>query len=367
MNKHHTFKTGIFISIFLALILICLGIFTKLFFTSKTIKKDAISVALITNSADINDSSYNQCAYEGMKNYCENNNIKYTYYKPMDSTAESGLSSIDEAVKNGAELIICSDSDLSQTVYQAQDRYEDTYFILVNSEPVSSDGSVIKMEENVTSLLFDDDESGFLAGYSCVSLGYKNISVIYNSNTTSDMHYYYGFIQGANYSAKENNINITIGSRDICSASDDYIPKYAGKSYSTGTEIIFTCNNDICETVSSQAEKNGGLVMNAGNSMINLPCVAASITKNVSNAVYREVEAFFSGEFNGGTATTFNTSNDGLTLVLNKDLTKDFPQEKYDNVYTGLSDDSIMLISDTTMDLEDLNLSNVTIKRKKNR
>lgn len=362
MNKHHTFKTGLFISVLIAMILLYLGIFSRLLFSSKSDKKESVNVALITDSSDIDDSSYNQYAYEAIKKYCDKADISYGYYKPVDSSIESSLSSVDEAVKNGAELIVCPDSRLSETVYQAQDRYEDISFILVDGEPVSSDGTVVSIGNNVTSLLFDDDESGFLAGYSCVICGYKTLAVIYNSDSTSDMHYYYGFLQGSDYAAKEAGIQIIVKSRDISSAGNEYITKFANKTYNKGTELIFTCNKDVCELADKQASKCTGLVMNGGSNMTNLPSVLGSITKNISNAIYLELDSFYSGKFNGGTNTTFNTSNNGIKLIINENIVSDFPKEKYDITYNNLSDGTIPLISDTTVDTESLNLTNITLK-----
>lgn len=362
MNKHHTFKTGLFISIFVAIILLYLGVFSRLIFSSKSDKKDSVNVALITDSSDIDDASYNQLAYEGIKRYCEKEDISYSYYKPADSSIESSLSSVDEAVKNGAEIIVCSDSLLSETVYQAQDRYEETNFILVDGEPVSSDGTVVNIGENVTSLIFDDDESGFLAGYSCVICGYKTLAVIYDSASTSDMHYYYGFLQGSDYAAKESGIQIIVKSRDINSAGNEYVTKFANKTYGNGTELIFTCNKDICKLADKQASKSKGLVMNAGGDMTSFTSVAGSVTKNISNAVYFELDSYYSGKFNGGNKTTFDTSNDGINLIINENLISDFPKEKYNDIYDKLSNNAIPLISDTTVDTESLNLSNITLK-----
>lgn len=362
MNKHHTFKTGLLISILLIFIVLCYGIYSRLFLTSKSNTKDSIDVALITDSSDIDDSSYNQCAYEGIKEYCDEENIAYAYYKPMDTSAESLLSSVDEAVKKGAELIICPDSALSETVYQAQDRYEDVYFILVDSEPANNDGSVTQTGENVTSLLFDDDESGFLAGYTSVLCGYTQLSAIFNSDSNSDMHYYYGFLQGANYAAKESGIAITIKSRDICSAGNEYVSKYAAKAFSKGTELLFTCNKKVCESANKKAEKYNGFIINAGADMTDLSCVLGSVTKDIGNAVYLELKSYYTGTFCGGTCTTFNTSNNGITFQKNDKILKDFPQEKYDKMYQGLADGSILMISDTTVTTEDLNLTNVTLK-----
>ena len=43
---------------------------------------DEMKVAMITDSGDIIDQSFNQTTYEACKKWCESNGVEFTYYKP---------------------------------------------------------------------------------------------------------------------------------------------------------------------------------------------------------------------------------------------------------------------------------------------
>lgn len=359
MHKHHKFSTGLVISILIALIIICVGIFSHILFRDKAEEKKTYKVALITNSSDIDDNSFNQFAYEGISEYCDKNNISYTYYKSADDSVESNLSIVDEAVKNGAELIVCADSQLNETVYQAQDRYSDVNFILVDSEPANNDGSITQTNSNVTSLLFDDDESGFLAGYCAVKCGYDSLSVLYNTDNYTELHYYYGFVQGANYAASQEDITVELESRNIAHAKKSYPLRYVKKAIKSGTDVIFVCNKDLSETINEYALKHNGLLINVGINLSDSKAVAGSVIKNIKSAVYTSVKSYFSGKFEGGNSITLSSANDAIIFIPNTDIIKDFPEDDYKKMYKHLADDSISIISDTTVDLDDLGLENI--------
>lgn len=361
MHKHHKFSTGLVISILIALIIICVGIFSRMLFRDKTEEKKTYKVALITDSSDIEDYSFNQYAYEGIKEYCEKENISYTYYVSDDSSIESSLSVVDEAVKNGAVLIVCADSKLNETVYQAQDRYSDVNFILVDSEPANNDGSITQTKSNVTSLLFDDDESGFLAGYCAVKCGYENLSVMYSTDNYSELHNYYGFVQGANYAAKQNNKTIEIESRNIAYAKSDYPGRYVKKAIKSGTDVIFICNNELSSSLNDYILDHSGLLINVGINLSESDAVAGSVIKNIKNAVYTSVKSYFSGDFDGGNSITLNSANKAISFLPNTAIMTDFSRDDYEKIYKSLADDSINIISDTTVKLDDLNLENIKL------
>ena len=63
-------------------------------------------LALITDVGDIDDQSFNQFSYEGVKKYGDENGVTYKYYKPAEGTTDACVAAIDLAVKGGAKLIV---------------------------------------------------------------------------------------------------------------------------------------------------------------------------------------------------------------------------------------------------------------------
>lgn len=365
MNKHHNFRTGLLISIFIVILVIIIGFLGRFFFTEKGDKYKEFEVALITDSGNIDDNSYNQFSYDGIKEYCKPHKIKYKYYKPADTSATSNLSSVDKAVKNGARIIICPDSQLSETVYQAQDRYPDTSFVLVDSEPVNNDGTVTQTSKNVKSILFDDDEAGFLAGYVAAVSGYHNPSVLYDSNIQSDMHYYYGFLQGVNYYAKEADTTLSVRGKNITSMSKDKIEKYTKDLFKSNTDVMFLCNKENANILIPQVKKCKGAIINAGGDLTySSSCVKASINKKINIAVHDCIKNYYDKKFDGGKPITYSATNNGIEMSFNKKSFKSSDQKRYTEIYKKLADGSIMLLSDTTVNINDLELDHIKVLTK---
>ena len=67
---------------------------------------DTYEIAMITDSGSVTDKSFNQSAYEGVKEFGEKNDISYKYYAPKDTDQAGLLSTIDDAVDNGAKVVL---------------------------------------------------------------------------------------------------------------------------------------------------------------------------------------------------------------------------------------------------------------------
>ena len=63
-------------------------------------------LALITDIGTIDDKSFNQGAWEGLVKYAEEKGISHQYYQPTEKSTTAYLESIDQAVKNGAKVIV---------------------------------------------------------------------------------------------------------------------------------------------------------------------------------------------------------------------------------------------------------------------
>ena len=78
-------------------------------------------IAMITDSGDITDESFNQI-----------NGIEYQYYKPAEDTDEERINAIDLAVADGATVIVMPGYLFGPAIAEEQDLYPDVSFIAVD-------------------------------------------------------------------------------------------------------------------------------------------------------------------------------------------------------------------------------------------
>lgn len=97
-------------------------------------KKDAAGekIAMITDSGDITDESFNQITWETVCAYGDANGVEYEYYKPAEDTDEERINSIDLAVSEGATVIVMPGYLFGPAIAEEQDTYPDVTFIAVD-------------------------------------------------------------------------------------------------------------------------------------------------------------------------------------------------------------------------------------------
>ena len=333
----------------------------------KSETSDGYELALVTDLGTIDDKSFNQGAWEGMKKYAEENGISYKYYQPQEGTTDSYLETIGLAIEGGAKLVVCPGFLFEEPVYLAQDQYKDVHFILLDGEPHSGDYSEYRTEANVMPILFQEDEPGFLAGYAAVKDGYTKLGFLGGMAVPAVIRYGYGFAEGADYAANEmgvDGIEIMYNYTGAFAATPE-AQSMAASWYQNGTEVIFGCGGAVGNSVMAAAEEKSAKVIGVDvDQSYESDTVVTSAMKQLSVSVYDGVRDFYAGSFPGGKTSIFSAKNDGIGLPMETSKFTKFTQADYDAVYAQLKDGKITLVQpseDNNDPTKDLKLEKATI------
>ncbi|BDR61024.1 BMP family lipoprotein [Lactobacillus xylocopicola] len=117
------------------------------------------SIALITDTAGVNDNSFNQSAWQGFKDYGKEHDLKrgrngYQYFQ--SSGAADFEPNFDQASKAGYQTIFGIGYSLKDAVSAAAKKYPKKNFVIVDE--------VIKGQKNVASANFRSEQASYLAG-----------------------------------------------------------------------------------------------------------------------------------------------------------------------------------------------------------
>ena len=245
---------------------------------------DGYELALVTDVGNIDDQSFNQSSYEGMVAYAEENGLTYAYYRPSEDSDEARLEQIHNAVSNGAKVVILPGYLFAASAGEAQTTYPDVDFIVLDTEPEGGNTA------NTVSILYQEEQAGFLAGYAVVKDGYTKLGYIGGMDVPAVIRFGYGFIQGAEYAAQEMGVEVEMKYWYSYSfnPSDD-IKNKAASWYTEGTEVIFSCGGGIYNSVVAAAEEGNGKV-------VGLPTAETSwrfntFTVDEYNAIYEQVKS----------------------------------------------------------------------------
>ena len=319
--------------------------------------KGGYELALITDVGTIDDKSFNQGTWEGLEKYAKDNNLTHKYYKPTEKSDEACMNAIDLAVKGGAKVIATPGFLFEYPIMEAQTKYPDVSFILVDAEPKDKDGNV-QIEDNVMSIMYAEEQAGYLAGYAAVTEGYKNLGFMGGIAVPAVIRYGYGFIQGADAAAKDMGLKAgDIKMKYTYVGNFDASPENNAKAaawYNEGTECIFACGGGVGNSVMKAAETADKVVIGVDvdqRSKIGERCLTSAM-KGLPSAINNALDSYFSGNFSelGGTAQQLGLK-DGDYIGLPTDSESwgftTFTQDQYETVLAGIRDGSIEISSDT--------------------
>lgn len=304
--------------------------------------KDGAEIAMITDKGTIDDKSFNQGTWEGIKEFAEKEGKTYKYYQPTEDTDAARMEQIDLAVKGGAKVIVTPGFLFEKTIGEAEEKYPDVKFILIDGNPVDKDGNV-HVADNAVGITFAEEQAGYLAGYAAVADGYTKLGYMGGQPVPAVVRYGYGFVKGANDAAKElgETVDIKYGYAGGFSPTPEIQAKAAGW-YSSGTEVIFACGGGIYSSITAAAEAADKAVIGVDvDQSAESKTIVTSATKGLSTAVQKELKAFYDDKFPGGESIILGAKDDAVGLPMDTSKFKKFNKEQYDKLYSELKEGKI--------------------------
>ena len=330
---------------------------------SEANEEGGYELALVTDLGTIDDKSFNQGAWEGMKKYAEENGISYKYYQPQEGTTDAYVETIGLAIEGGAKLVVCPGFLFEEPVYIVQAQYPDVHFILLDGEPHDADYNY-ETKANVMPILFQEDQAGYLAGYAAVKDGYTKLGFMGGMAVPAVIRYGYGFVQGADAAAQEMGVDVEVMYNYTGGfAATPEAQAMAASWYQNGTEVVFGCGGAVGNSVMAAAEEAGTKVIGVDvDQASESETVITSAMKQLSVSVYDGVKAFYDGSFPGGSTTVFTAENNGVGLPMEASKFATFAQADYDALYAKLAGGEIEIQNGTDdSTTADLTLAKTTV------
>lgn len=236
--------------------------------TSRNILTGEPKFALVTDVGSIDDRSFNQGTWEGLVLFAQENDYEedthYKYFQPQGGeTAGKAeyLAAIGQAVTWGAQIIICPGFLFELAVNDAQDLYPDVSFVILDGAPHAGD-YVNNIKGNTVSIMYNEHEVGFMAGYAAVKEGFDELGFMGGMAVPAVIRYGIGYVAGAYYAAEElglENFTFKPGYYEYVNsfAPDPSFTTKAEGWYQTGADVIFTCAGGVGSSVMTAAENKG--------------------------------------------------------------------------------------------------------------
>ena len=247
----------------------------------KTDNSVEMKVAMVTDSGDITDQSFNQTTYETCKAWGSENNVEFNYYKPESDSDEARSASVDQAAADGANVIVLPGYMFAAAVVEQSEMYPDIKFVALDVSagdicekgvgegysynPDEYDVTEYYNTDNVYCCTYQEELSGYMAGYVAVKLGYYHLGFLGGMSVPAVTRFGYGYVQGADEAAKELDIVDDVAVEYVCGGQfygDADITAYMDTWYGNkGVEAVFACGGGIYTSAAEAATKTGGKVI----------------------------------------------------------------------------------------------------------
>lgn len=301
-----------------------------------------MKIAMVTDSGDITDQSFNQTTYEACKAWSEENGSEFNYYKPESDSDEARNASVDQSVADGANVIVLPGYMFAATIVEQSEMYPDVKFIA----PDVSAGDICEKgvgegytynpddyevtdyynADNVYCCTYQEEISGYMAGYAAVKLGYKHLGFLGGMSVPAVTRFGYGYVQGVDEAAKELGITSDVELEYVCGGQfygDADITAYMDTWYgSKGVEVVFACGGGIYTSAAEAAAKVDGKVIGVDSDqsgIIGEDITVTSAMKGLAPTVKTALDAIKDG----------NWESDYAGKIDNLGLVSENPEDNY--------------------------------------
>ncbi len=332
---------------------------------------EEVAVAMITDYGDITDQSFNQTTYEACKEFCEAEGLAFEYFKPATDSDDDRIAQIENAIDSGYNVIVMPGFAFANAVKAVAEDYPEVIFFAL--DVAAGDFGDWTIPENVYSAVYQEEISGYFAGYAAVKLGYTKLGYCGGMAVPAVLRFGYGFLQGADAAAVETGADVNVvwgyanqffGDADITAVMDTW--------YGEGTELVFACGGGVYTSVAEAAAKVGGKVI--GVDVDQAPIIdglygegmtVTSAMKGLAPTVKTILGKILAGEFVGGQVENLGlvsevSAENYVQLPASTQWAEGFTEEDYNALVAAIYNGEIVVNNDITITAAD-NCTVVTV------
>jgi basic membrane protein A and related proteins len=325
-------KKALILSIVLSLVFLTLGSCSKKEEAAAggEAKAEPLKVGMVTDAGTIDDKSFNQGTWEGILAAEKDMNLDTKYLKPTGTTEADYLKEIGNLYDAGYKFIVTPGFKFETAIYQAQSKYEDANFVLLDGIPHPGDYNA-EVKSNTVSIFFAEHESGFLAGVAAaLQLKEGEVGFIGGMEIPPVQKFNWGFQQGIAYANENLGTSITINAENVIyQGSFDNVAagqQLAAQMFDKGIKAIFCAAGGVGVGAINEAKaraKSGEDVWIIGVDVDQYAegiyegdksIILTSAMKRIDQAAYSMIEAKLNGTFPGGQTLTLDAGNNGVSI-----------------------------------------------------
>ena len=302
----------------------------------------ACKAGLVTDVGKINDGTFNQYAYDGLKKAEKDLGIGTKYIETQAQTDYG--KNIQALVDQNCEVIVAVGFMMGDAIKEASAKFPETKFAIVD---FAYDPTIA----NVRGLVFAEDQAGYMAGALAASMSQSGTIAAVGGVEIPPVQ---KFLKGYEAGAKSINADIAVKTVYIDSFTDRSRGAEAAKSFmAEGADVIFGAGGQTGSGGIAAAAEAGAFVIGVDQDEFvttfqngaapGSDKIISSAMKRVDQAVFLTIKDVVDGKFTPG-VSVYDATNGGIGLASFNKADGSIPAEvktKMEEILKGLSDGSI--------------------------
>jgi len=292
-------------------------------------KKNDLKVGMVTDAGTIDDKSFNQGTWEGIKRAEDELGVNTKYLKPAGTTKAEYLKEIGNLYDAGYKFIVTPGFKFETAIFDAQEKYKDAKFVIIDGAPNNGDGKA-SLQDNTIAIFFAEHQAGFMAGVAtALELKEGEAGFIGGMEIPPVQKFNWGFQQGIKYANE--NMGTKIGMKKenfIYQGSFDNVAaggQLAASMFDRGVDVIHAAAGGVGVGAIKEAinrAKSGEEVWIVGVDVDQYEdgkygdksVILTSAMKKIDHAAFDMIQDELDGKFQGGETLTFDAKNDGVGI-----------------------------------------------------
>ena len=275
--------------------------------------EDVYKIGMISDTGGVNDESFNQSTWEGLQQAQEKYGKDKVQVKYVESSQEADYTpNIETFVEEDLDLIIGVGYKTADAIAEAAKNYPEKQFAVV-------DHAYEEQPENVTSLVYEDNTSSYLAGLIAGKMTETNkVAFISGMESAVLARFQYGYMAGV----KAANPDCEVVVRCANSFNDAALGKsIANQMHKDGADVIFTAAGAVGTGAIEAAKENGKMAIGVDTDQNALAPnnVITSAVKNIDVSVIDLIGKLIDGNYKGGQVITNTLASGGVGIAKTTD------------------------------------------------
>jgi len=278
---------------------------------STAVQAADVKIAMVTDVGGVNDQSFNQSAWEGLKRAEKDFGIAVAY-KESKQDADYGPN-METLTDAGYDLIWGIGFLMGDAIKETAEINPDQKYAIIDF----SYGP--ETPENVACAVFQEEEPSFLVGYIAGKMTKTNtVGFVGGIKFPLIEKFEYGYMAGVKLANPDAEV--------LRQYAESFTDAAKGKAitnnmYQQGADIVFHAAGGVGDGVIEAAKEKGkwAIGVDKDQNFLAPDNVLTSAMKRVDNAIYDIGKKLIEGQFAGGETVVYNLKNDGVGIAPTSD------------------------------------------------